>query len=82
MNYNDAKGFFRNEGEYIIFVILHTDGKTRQNLLGVTDNHYHCVLTAKVWHNSISTALNTLDNVPAKVYTYIGRLYNDFITKE
>ena len=82
MDYNDAQGFFRNGGEYIIFIVLHTDGKTRQDLLGITNNHYHCMLTAKAWYAGIQDELNKLDNVPTEVYAYIGKLYNDFITEE
>lgn len=52
--------YFKSKGAGYAYVLLHTDGKTRTNLLGINRQHYVNSNAAAAWKQEIESALDAI----------------------
>ena len=56
-------GLFKEPEFFLVFVLLHTDGKTRNSLLGLEDMHYRDKAIATAWRDDIVIKLKRIQHL-------------------
>lgn len=51
--------YFISQEAFLIFVLLHTDGEKRAEMLGVTEELYESIQKAKAWKRSLVKILHS-----------------------
>lgn len=59
---NWVKKYFKNDGYFYIFILAYTDGRSRCELLGITQDLYTDKAKAIKWHQKIYKKISPFEN--------------------
>ncbi len=75
-------GFFKSKQDEYLFYLTKLDGKQRNQLLGLTDEHYENKKLAKEWYKGISHYVHPDKNGDENAFNTLKKLYDILIEKD
>ena len=76
------EGFFKSKQDEYIFYLTKLDGKQRNQLLGLTDEHYENKELAKKWYKEISNYVHPDKNGDENAFHILKNLYDILIEED
>lgn len=68
-------GFFKSKQDEYLFYLTKLEGKQRNQLLGLTDEHYENKKLAKKWYKEISTYVHPDKNGDKNAFSTLNNIY-------
>ncbi len=75
-------GFFKSKQDEYLFYLTKLEGKQRNQLLGLTDEHYVDKELAKKWYREISNYVHPDKNGDGNAFHTLRNLYNVLIEED
>jgi len=75
-------GFFKSKQDEYLFYLTKLEGKQRNQLLGLTDEHYENKELAKKWYREISNYVHPDKNGDENAFHTLSNIYNILIEKD
>lgn len=70
--------YFKSKADMYLFIIEFTDGKTRNSLLGITDDLYENYEKASIWYHAILAELESAERNRCELQFAKGILFGIF----
>ena len=75
-------GFFKSKQDEYLFYLTKLEGKQRNQLLGLTDEHYENKKLAKKWYKEISTYVHPDKNGDENAFSTLSNIYKILIEED